>query len=217
MFLNRATLADSNKDFLTNPVTNFYKRYSAIEPYVKAFVHENDINNRIKSDQNSLVEKFPGEKPAFFGVPIAVKDLIHVDGFLTRAGSKLPAHVLTMKEGSFISKLRSMGAIFAGKTITEEFAYHSIIPTRNPHNMEHTAGGSSAGSAASVASGICPIAIGTQTLRSVIAPASFCGVVGFKPSYDRIALDGVILLSPSFDTIGLFTQDTNSMIYASFH
>lgn len=217
MFLNRATLADRNKVSLTDYLTNFYERYSNIEPYVKAFIHEDDLNNQLKSDLIRLLEKFPDEKPAFFGVPFAIKDLIHVDGFPTRAGSQLPVNVLTTKEGSFISNLRSMGAIFAGKTITEEFAYHSIIPTRNPHNIEHTAGGSSAGSAASVASGICPIAIGTQTLRSVIAPASFCGVVGFKPSYARIALDGVILLSPSFDSIGFFTQDIESMIYTSSH
>ena len=217
MFLNRATLADRDKVSLTDYLTNFYERYSTIESYVKAFIPEDDLNNRLKRDFSSLLEKFPDEKPPFFGVPFAIKDLIHVNGFPTRAGSELPINVLTTKEGSFISNLRSMGAIFAGKTITEEFAYHSIIPTRNPNNMEHTAGGSSAGSAASVASGICPIAVGTQTLRSVIAPASFCGVVGFKPSYARITLDGVILLSPSFDTIGFFTQDTNSMNYASSH
>ncbi|WP_211749221.1 amidase [Paenibacillus sp. Marseille-Q4541] len=217
MFLHEATLVDRNKVSLTDCLTNLYERYTTVEPYVKAFIHEDDLNTRLKSDYNILLEKFPDEKPAFFGIPFAIKDLIHVDGFPTRAGSMLPVNALTTKEGSFITNLRSMGAIFAGKTITEEFAYHSIIPTRNPHNIEHTAGGSSAGSAASVASGICPIAVGTQTLRSVIAPASFCGVVGFKPSYARIPSDGVILLSPSFDTIGFFTQDIKSMIYACSH
>lgn len=95
--------------------------------------------------------------------------------------------------------------------MTEEFAYAGPITTRNPHQLEHTPGGSSAGSAAAVAAGICPFAIGTQTLRSVMAPASFCGVVGFKPSYARIPIDGVQLMSPSFDTFGFFTQDMEGM------
>jgi Asp-tRNA(Asn)/Glu-tRNA(Gln) amidotransferase A subunit family amidase len=218
LFLHEAALVDQNKGLLTDYLTNLYDRYSKVEPFVNAFIQEENFNARLTSDASSLLKKFPDEeKPALFGIPFAIKDLIHVDGFPTRAGSKLPSDALTTREGSFISNLRSMGAIFAGKTVTEEFAYHSVIPTRNPHNIEHTPGGSSAGSAASVAAGICPIAVGTQTLRSVIAPASFCGVVGFKPSYARITLDGVVLLSPSFDTIGFFTQDIEGMIYASSH
>lgn len=217
MFLHEASLVDNKKVSLTDYLSNFFDRYNKVEPFVNAFIKEDNFKERITSVASSLMKKFPDEKPAFFGVPFAIKDLIHVDGFPTLAGSKLPADALTTKEGTFISNLRSMGAIFAGKTVTEEFAYHSVIPTRNPHNIEHTPGGSSAGSAASVAAGICPVAVGTQTLRSVIAPASFCGVVGFKPSYDRIALDGVVLLSPSMDTIGFFTQDIESMIYTSSH
>ncbi|MDQ0192793.1 amidase [Paenibacillus wynnii] len=219
MYLQHASLVDINKGSLTENLTHLYKRYSKVEPYINAFIPEENLEARFFNDANCLLEKFPHQdnRPAFFGIPFAIKDLMHVNGFLTRAGSKLPSDVLTMSEGSFISNLRSMGAVFVGKTVTEEFAYHSVIPTRNPHNIDHTSGGSSAGSAASVAAGICPIAVGTQTLRSVIAPASFCGVVGFKPSYARVALDGVILLSPSFDTIGFFTQDIESMQYASSH
>lgn len=217
MFLHEAFLVDKNKTLLTEYLPNFHDRYTKVEPYINAFIKEDNYKVRLSNDACSLIKKFPDEKPAFFGVPFAIKDLIHVDGFPTRAGSNLPSDALTTLEGTFISKLRSMGAIFAGKTVTEEFAYHSVIPTRNPHNIEHTPGGSSAGSAASVAAGICPIAVGTQTLRSVIAPASFCGVVGFKPSYARIALDGVVLLSPSMDTIGFFTQDLESMIYTNSH
>ncbi|MNC18530.1 Glutamyl-tRNA(Gln) amidotransferase subunit A [compost metagenome] len=154
-------------------------------------------------------------KPALYGVPVGIKDLLHVEGLLTRAGSGLPAGVLTGQEGSLIRRLRSLGALIAGKTVTEEFAYNGPIATRNPYNTYHTPGGSSAGSAAAVAAGLCPLAIGTQTLRSVIAPASFCGVVGFKPSYGRVPLDGVILLAPSFDTIGFFTQNVSDMQVAA--
>lgn len=134
-----------------------------------------------------------------------------MDGLPTRAGSQLSAERLTGAQGSLVTKLRALGAVIAGKTVTEEFAYNGPIATRNPHNTAHTPGGSSAGSAAAVAAGLCPLAVGTQTLRSVIAPASFCGVVGFKPSYDRVPLDGVLLFSPSFDTVGFFTQNLPDM------
>lgn len=138
-------------------------------------------------------------------------DLLHVDGLPTRAGSQLSAELLAGAQGSLVTKLRALGAVIAGKTVTEEFAYNGPIATLNPHNTAHTPGGSSAGSAAAVAAGLCPLAVGTQTLRSVIAPASFCGVVGFKPSYGRVPLDGVLLFSPSFDTVGFFTQNLPDM------
>lgn len=219
MLIQESSLVDTVNISLPDRLTQLYERFSKVESFVNAFVPEENFQARLLRDADLLSEKFPHheKRPPFFGVPIAIKDLIHVDGFPTRAGSELPSSVLTAREGSFISKLRSLGALFAGKTVTEEFAYHSVTPTRNPHNLAHTPGGSSAGSAASVAAGICPLAVGTQTLRSVIGPASFCGVVGFKPSYQRVALDGVIRLSPSFDTIGFFTQDLDSMQLASSH
>jgi Asp-tRNA(Asn)/Glu-tRNA(Gln) amidotransferase A subunit family amidase len=95
--------------------------------------------------------------------------------------------------------------------VTTEFAYFEPGPTRNPHDFAHTPGGSSSGSAAAVAAGMCPLALGTQTIGSVIRPAAFCGVVGFKPSHGRIPLDGVLPLSPSLDHVGLFTQDVAGM------
>src|SRR5258707_6068356 len=91
-----------------------------------------------------------------------------------------------------------------GKTVTTEFAYFEPGPARNPRNPAHTPGGSSSGSAAAVAAGLCPLALGSQTVGSVIRPAAFCGVVGFKPSFGRISTAGVIPLSPSVDHVGLF-------------
>lgn len=91
----------------------------------------------------------------------------------TQAGSRLPDEALAGGEASIVTRLRELGAFIAGKTVTEEFAYHGPIATLNPHNPAHTPGGSSAGSAAAVAAGLCPLALGTQTLRSVLAPASF--------------------------------------------
>jgi Asp-tRNA(Asn)/Glu-tRNA(Gln) amidotransferase A subunit family amidase len=105
--------------------------------------------------------------------------------------------------------------LFFGKTVTTEFAYFSPGPTRNPHNPERTPGGSSSGSAAAVAAGFCHIALGTQTIGSIIRPASFCGVVGFKPTYDRISREGVIPLSPSLDHVGFFVPEAESAINAA--
>jgi Asp-tRNAAsn/Glu-tRNAGln amidotransferase A subunit and related amidases len=93
-----------------------------------------------------------------------------------------------------------------GKTVTTEFAYFAPGPTHNPHDLEHTPGGSSSGSAAAVAAGLCPLALGSQTIGSVARPAAFCGVVGVKPSYGRIPLDGVLPVAPSVDHVGFFTQ-----------
>ncbi len=102
-----------------------------------------------------------------------------------------------------------------GKTVTTEFAYFEPGPTRNPHDLLHTPGGSSSGSAAAVAAGLCTLALGTQTIGSVIRPAAFCGIIGFKPSYDRIPSAGLVYFSRTVDHVGLFTQDIDGMILAS--
>jgi len=115
--------------------------------------------------------------------------------------------VLQGHEAKSVTRLKEKGALIFGKTVTTEFAYFYPGPTRNPHNPEHTPGGSSSGSAAAVAAGFCHLALGTQTIGSIIRPAAFCGVVGLKPTYDRISRDGVIPLSPSLDHIGFFTRD----------
>ena len=111
--------------------------------------------------------------------------------------------------------LREAGALILGKAVTTEFAYFEPGPTRNPRNLEHTPGGSSSGSAAAVAAGLCQLAVGTQTIGSVIRPAAFCGVVGFKPSLDRIPSQGLVYFSRSIDHVGLFTQDVAGMQLAA--
>jgi Asp-tRNA(Asn)/Glu-tRNA(Gln) amidotransferase A subunit family amidase len=113
----------------------------------------------------------------------------------------VPAH-----DAAAVAKLREAGAIILGKTETTEFALSDPAPTRNPWNKEHTPGGSSSGSAAAVSSGMCPSALGTQTGGSVVRPASFCGVVGMKPTYDLISREGVYPLSWSLDHVGFFTR-----------
>lgn len=209
MLLNRSSLiemmngTDEPETRLEKSLNLYLERFGQLEPQIRAFVPEADVEQRLRREKALLLHTYSeaDNKLALYGVPVAVKDLLHVEGLPTRAGSQLPADLLTGPEGSLVLRLRFLGAQIAGKTVTEEFAYNGPIATRNPHNTAHTPGGSSAGSAAAVAAGICPLAVGTQTLRSVIAPASFCGVVGFKPSYGRVPLDGVLLLSPSFDTL----------------
>jgi Asp-tRNA(Asn)/Glu-tRNA(Gln) amidotransferase A subunit family amidase len=137
------------------------------------------------------------------GVLVGVKDIFHVEGFETRAGSLLPSAELAGPEAAAVTLLRAAGAVVLGKTVTTEFAYLEPGPTTNPHDPHRTPGGSSSGSAAAVASGYCPVALGSQTVGSTIRPAAYCGVIGFKPSYGRISTAGVIPLAQSFDTVGV--------------
>ena len=118
-------------------------------------------------------------------------------------------------EAESVTRLKNAGVLIMGNTVTTEFAYFSPGPTRNPHNPEHTPGGSSSGSAAAVAAGFCHLALGTQTIGSIIRPASFCGVVGLKPTYERISREGMIPLSPSLDHVGFFVPDVESAIHAA--
>lgn len=184
-------------------------RFAEREPEVLAFVPEDGRFLRLRHQAQQLLQKYPNPavRPSLFGLPIGVKDIFHVDGFVTRAGSQLPPDILQGDEAESVTILRQAGALILGKTVTTEFAYFGPGPTRNPHNPAHTPGGSSSGSAAAVAAGLAPFAFGTQTIGSINRPAAFCGVVGFKPSYGRISAQGVIPLSTSLDHIGFFTTD----------
>jgi Asp-tRNA(Asn)/Glu-tRNA(Gln) amidotransferase A subunit family amidase len=161
------------------------------------------------AEATALQTRFPDptSRPPLYGVLLGVKDMFRVEGFQTRAGSRLPPELFSGPEAACVRILRDAGALISGKTISTEFAYFEPGPTRNPHNLEHTPGGSSSGSAAAVAAGFCPLALGTQTIGSTIRPAAFCGIVGFKPTYGRISTDGLIKCAESVDTVGLFTQD----------
>ena len=190
-------------------VANRQSRMAAVDPEIQAFVSESSRWGRIEHRAAELETEFPEPqtRPPLYGVPVGVKDIFHVDGLDTRAGSDLPAERLTGPEGTVVDRLTDAGAVTLGKTVTAEFAYFEPGPTRNPHNTAHTPGGSSSGSAAAVAAGLCPAAVGTQTIGSIVRPAAFCGVIGVKPSYDRVPSDGIIPVSPSLDQVGCFTQD----------
>lgn len=179
------------------------------DPVVRAFVPEGKRFERVRRQAEELLAHYPqpDRRPPLFGVPVGVKDIFHVEGIDTQAGSKLPPEELRGKEAECVTTLKKAGALILGKTVTTEFAYFAPGMTRNPHNLDHTPGGSSSGSAAAVSSELCPLALGTQTTGSIIRPASFCGVIGYKPSYDRISRAGVIPLSPSLDHVGFFVSD----------
>jgi Asp-tRNA(Asn)/Glu-tRNA(Gln) amidotransferase A subunit family amidase len=140
------------------------------------------------------------------GVPVGVKDIIDTADMPTENGSVLHAGRTPSRDAAVVAMLRAAGAVVMGKTVTTEFAAYTPGKTRNPHNAAHTPGGSSSGSAAAVAAGMVPAALGSQTNGSVIRPASFCGVYGFKPTHGLIPRAGVLPLSRSLDTLGVFAR-----------
>ncbi len=140
------------------------------------------------------------------GVPVAIKDIIDTAQYPTAYGSPIYHGHRPALDAACVLLLRQAGAVVLGKTVTAEFATFAPGPTRNPHAPAHTPGGSSSGSAAAVAAGLATLALGTQTAGSVIRPASFCGVVGYKPSAGRIARSGVKIISDRLDEVGLFAR-----------
>jgi Asp-tRNA(Asn)/Glu-tRNA(Gln) amidotransferase A subunit family amidase len=146
-----------------------------------------------------------------FGVPIGIKDIIDTVDFATECGSPIHSGRYAIADATLVRRLREAGALIMGKTATTEFATFHPAATRNPHALERTPGGSSSGSAAAVAAGLVPVAIGSQTNGSVIRPASFCGVYGFKPSFGLIPRTGMFEQSSSLDQVGLFARNLEDL------
>ncbi len=192
-------------------------RLEAANPFLQAVLPEPGRGGRLQAEAATLADAYPdpAARPPLFGALMGVKDIFHVAGFVTRAGSELPPELFAGDEAACVTALKAAGALVLGKTVTTEFAYLDPAPTRNPWHLEHSPGGSSSGSAAAVAAGLCPLALGTQTVGSVIRPAAFCGIVGFKPSLGRIATAGILPFSATADTVGLFTQDVAGMALAA--
>ncbi|WP_103173289.1 amidase [Paracoccus sp. SY] len=140
------------------------------------------------------------------GLPVGLKDVIDTKGIPTENGTPIDAGRVPAEDAWIVARLRAAGAIILGKTVTTECAFLHPGRTRNPHNPDHTPGGSSQGSAAAVAAGMVPLAVGTQTGGSVIRPAAFCGVVGLKPSFGLIPRTGILMQSPTLDTVGVFAR-----------
>ncbi len=204
----RRNLASKELDLATY-IGTLEERAATAEPEVQALMEEPERFDRLRAAASRLEQRYPEppERPALYGVPVGVKDIFRVDGLPTTAGSRLPVELFEGAESTAVRLLKDAGALVLGKTVSTEFAYFGPGPTRNPRDLERTPGGSSSGSAAAVAAGLVPLALGTQTIGSISRPASYCGVVGYKPSYDRISRADVIPLSPSLDHVGLFARD----------
>jgi Asp-tRNA(Asn)/Glu-tRNA(Gln) amidotransferase A subunit family amidase len=223
MYTNSAPLAATVNALRTDAlhlldyVDEMARRIDRVDEHVHAFLPEPARPMRLHAEARVLQGQYSAHenRPALYGALVGIKDIIHVNGFVTRAGSEVPPERFAAAEGEGLRRLRAAGALIAGKTVTTEFAYFEPGPTRNPHDPMRTPGGSSSGSAAAVAAGMCQLALGTQTIGSVIRPAAFCGVVGFKPTYGRIPSEGIVYFSRTADHIGLFTQDVAGMALAA--
>ena len=199
---------------LSSQIDALEERFEAIEPSIRSYLPEVDRFDRLRRDAHELEARYQNAatRPPLYGALLGVKDIFHVDGFPTRAGTQLPSALFAGAEADVVTRLKQAGALIVGKTVTTEFAYFEPGPTRNPHNLEHTPGGSSSGSAAAIAAGLAHVAIGTQTVGSVIRPAAYCGVVGFKPSFARVHTSGLVDFSPSADHVGFFSADVADML-----
>ncbi|MCB1890398.1 MAG: amidase [Rhodocyclaceae bacterium] len=181
----------------------YLARIEAVEPQVRAWA---TIDPELALRQARACDAYRqagGEPGPLHGLPVGIKDIIDTADLPTELGTPLHAGRQPQRDATLVARLRQAGAVVMGKTVTTEMATYSPGPTRNPHNLAHTPGGSSSGSAAAVAAGMVPLALGTQTNGSVIRPAAYCGVVGFKPSFGLLPRTGVLRQSPALDQIGL--------------
>jgi Asp-tRNA(Asn)/Glu-tRNA(Gln) amidotransferase A subunit family amidase len=182
------------------------ERIRALEPKVQAWTFL-DEEHALAQARAADERKRSGETIGpLHGVPVGVKDIFDTADMPTENGTVLHQGRTPRADAAAVRSLRAAGAVILGKTVTTECAYFSPGKTRNPHDPEHTPGGSSSGSAAAVAAGMVPLALGSQTAGSTIRPASFCGVYGFKPTHGLIPRSGVLQLSRTLDHVGLFAR-----------
>jgi len=190
----------------SNLVAACLKRIDATEPAVAAWVRlDRDAAARVavQRDIEAREGRFMGP---LHGVPVGLKDIFDAAGVPTASGAPDWATRNPTVDAPSVARLRAAGAVPMGKLTTTPFAYLDPCATRNPWNSEHTPGGSSSGPAAAVAARMVPLALGSQTVGSVLRPAAYCGVVGFKPTHGRISVAGVLTLAESFDHVGLFAR-----------
>ena len=182
-------------------------RIKAREPEVQAWAWFDAEAALREADRLDAHRQAGAPLGALHGLPIGVKDVIDTAGIPSENGCPVDTGRVPETDALVVQRLKEAGAIMLGKTVTTELAYLHPNKTRNPRHLEHTPGGSSSGSAAAVADGMVPLAIGTQTGGSVVRPASFCGVTGFKPTFNAIARKGVLTQCHSLDTVGVFAND----------
>jgi len=186
-------------------------RVSQTEDEVRAWAFLDPEYLLAQADAADAAHRAGSAFGALHGVPVGVKDIIDTCELPTENGTVLHAGRQPRRDAAVVTRLRGAGALVMGKTVTTELATYAPGKTRNPHNPAHTPGGSSSGSAAAVAAGMVPLSIGTQTNGSVIRPASFCGVVGYKPSAGWISRRGVLVQSPPLDQLGVYGRSVDDV------
>ena len=187
-------------------VRAYLDRIAAVEKEVQAFIHLDPDYALMQA--RALDEHRASGRPIgpLHGIPVAIKDIFDTADFPTEYGSPIHVGHRPHDDAAAVARLRAAGALIIGKTVTTEFAYFHPGKTRNPHDPSRTPGGSSSGSAAAVAAGVAPLAIGSQTNGSVIRPAAFCGVYAMKPGHGMISRAGALLLSRALDHVGAFAR-----------
>ncbi len=192
-------------------VQDCLERIRALEPKVQAWQFLDE--EHALAQARACDERKRGGEPVgpLHGVPVGVKDIIDTADMPTENGTALHEGRTPRDDAAVVRMLRAAGAVILGKTVTTECAYFNPGKTRNPHNPEHTPGGSSSGSAAAVGAGMVPLTLGSQTAGSVIRPAAFCGAYGFKPTHGLIPRTGVLALSRTLDHVGLFARSIDDL------
>jgi len=193
----------------------YIDRIKKFEKDVHAWAHFDEKILLEKAEESDNHRKSGKPLGLLHGIPVALKDIIGTIDMPTECGTVLRKGISAFQDAEIVDLLKSEGAIIMGKTNTTELAYFSPSKTRNPHDYSRTPGGSSSGSAAVVASYMAPLSIGSQTNGSVIRPASYCGVVGYKPSFGLISRNGVLKTSDNLDHVGVFGKSVEDVALLS--
>lgn len=188
-------------------------RIDKLEPMLHAWVHVDADGARREAERLGKLLAAGEPAGALAGIPVGIKDLIDIAGWPTKCGSALREGHIADRDAPVITSLKKAGAIILGKTVTTEWASFDPPPTRNPWNLERTPGGSSSGSAAAVAAGMCLAALGTQTGGSIVRPASFCGIAGLKPGFGEIGIEGIAPLTLHIDHVGPMARRVSDLYF----
>lgn len=186
-------------------------RYEALDADIRAFASTDWNAARQRAIEADARYRAGRPLSPIDGVPLGLKDIIDTAGLPTQMQSPLYEGHVAGRNAACVDQLIGLGAIMVGKTVTQEFACGIAGPTRNPHDVSRTPGGSSSGSAAAVAAGMIPFSLGTQTRASTIRPASYCGVYALKPTFGQVTMEGIHPVAPSHDTIGLFAASLRDL------